>query len=151
MYIRLIRSLNTNPRFTLTNYLTVLEKAAITGGVTGLASIVTTGSGWKVPCPTVFGYGSGACPLWIYAIIVGAAASGVSDAVHYLVRHEVPINRKAQDEGSLYLGAIIGALSYYGLMYFSNPYLARDMGAITLMATGMGAEMASSFIYAMIE
>ena len=132
-------------------YMTVLEKAAITGGVTGLASVITTGASWRVPCPSFFGYGSGSCPLWLYAIVVGAAASGASDAVHYLVRNEVPINRKAADEGSLYLGAIIGALTYYGLMYFSNPYLARDMGAITLMATGMGAEMAASFIYAMIE
>ena len=132
-------------------YLTVLEKAAITGGVTGVASMLTTGTRWSVPCPTFFGYGSGTCPLWVYAILVGAAASGVSDAAHYLIRHAIPINQKAQDEGSLYLGAIMGALSYYGLMYISNPFLARDMGALTLLATGMGAEMGASFIYAMIQ
>ena len=132
-------------------YITVLEKAAITGGITGLASVVTTGSAWNVPCPRIFGLGSGQCPLFVYAAIAGAVSSGVSDALHYLIRQEVPINKKAQDEGSLYLGALLGAATYYGTIYLTNPYLARDLGALTLGITGMVAEMGASFIYAMLE
>ena len=132
-------------------YMTVLEKAAITGGITGLASIVTTGSAWNVPCPRIFGFGSGQCPLFVYAAIAGALSSGASDALHYLIRQEIPINKKAQDEGSLYLGALLGAATYYATIYFTNPYLARDLGALTLAVTGAAAEMGSSFIYAMLE
>ena len=132
-------------------YMTVLEKAAITGGMTGLASMITTGAGWRVPCPQILGFGSGACPLYVYAAVAGCLASAAADGVHYLVRNEIPINQKAQDEGSLYLAAIMGAASYWGVMYLSNPFLARDIGTATLLITGMAAEAGASLIYAMIQ
>ena len=131
-------------------YMTVLEKAAITGGITGLASMLTTGAGWKVPCPTIFGMG-GVCPLYVFTALTGAIASSLSDGAHYLIRHEVPINKKAQDESALYLGALMGAVSYWTTMYFANPYLLQDIGSATVLFTGMGAETLASLIYTLIE
>lgn len=129
----------------------VLEKAAISTVITGAASVLTTGARWKVPC-SMFGLMRGqTCPLYVFAGLSGAIASLVNDGIHYLVKNEIHISKKAQDDASLYLGAVIGALSYYGTVYVLNPYLARDIGTWTLVATGMAAETASNFAFDLIN
>ena len=131
--------------------MSIIEKAAISSVVTGAASIVTTGAKWKVPC-SIFGLMRGqTCPLYVFAALSGAIASMVNDGIHYLVKNEIHVSQKARDDASLYLGAVVGALSYYGTIYALNPYLARDIGTWTLVATGMGAETASNFIYDLIK
>ena len=134
------------------NSMSIIQKAAISTVVTGAASMITTGSRWSVPCPSFFGLikRGQTCPLYVFAGLSGAIASLVNDGVHYLVKNEVHIDKKAQDDASLYLGAIVGAVSYWGVVYALNPYLARDIGTWTLLATGAGAESASNFLFDMM-
>ena len=130
----------------------IIQKAAINTVITGAASMITTGSRWSVPCPSMFGLmkQGQTCPLYVFAGLSGAVASLVNDGVHYLIRNEVHIDKKAQDDASLYLGAIAGAVSYWGVIYAVNPYLARDIGTWTLLATGAGAESLSNFLFDMM-
>ena len=127
------------------DYMNVLEKAAITGVFTGLASTITTGSYFNVP---FFGM---SCPLYVFTAVAGAVSSVANDGIHYLIKKEIPINKKAQDEASLYLGAIIGAGAYYGVVSIFNQYLTRDIGTYTLLLTGAAAEVAGSLTYNMIK
>ena len=128
-------------------YLNVLEKAAISSAITGVASMLTTGA--KLKTPIVFLRGN--CPLFVFTGLAGAITSVLNDGIHYLIKNEVHISKKAQDEASLYLGALAGAGVYYLVIYAVNPYLARDMGYKTLLATGAVAEIGSSFTYDLIR
>lgn len=128
--------------------LNIVEKAALSGLITAGASAITTGARWSVPCPSLLGFGRGrTCPLFVFAGLAGILSSVVNDGVHYLVKNEIHINKKAQDDASLYLGAVIGAVSYYGVIYAINPFLVRDIGTWTILATGTGAETLSNFTY----
>ena len=127
------------------NYVDVLEKSAITGVITGLASAVTTGYKLRVP---VMGR---PVPLVVFTALAGAVSSVLIDCVHKLIKKEIPLNKKAQDEASLYLGAIIGACSYWGIITMYNGYLTRDMGTYTLLLTGAGAETAGSLAFNMLR
>lgn len=128
-------------------YLNILEKAAISSIITGAASMITTGAKFRVPC--VFMKGS--CPLFVFTGLAGATTSVLNDGIHYLIKNEVHISKKAQDEASLYLGALAGAGVYYGVMYLVNPLLVRDMGYKTILATGAVAEIGSSMTYNLIK
>ena len=128
-------------------YLNVLEKAAIASVITGAASVVTTGANWRVPL--VFMRGS--CPLFVFTGIAGAATSLINDGVHKLIKNEVNVNKKAQDEASIYLGLLTGAVAYYSVLYIANPYLVRDVGSWTVLGTGAAAELASSMTYNLIK
>lgn len=130
----------------------VLEKAAISTVITATASMLTTGAKWRVPCPSIFGLmRNQTCPLFVFAGLSGGIASLVNDGLHKLVKNEVHISKKAQDDASLYLGAVVGAASYYATIYFLNPYLVRDLGTWTILATGTIAETASNFAYDLIK
>ena len=97
--------------------LSILEKAAIGGCITSAASVITTGVKWKVPVPIPFTNTPQLLPLWAIAGISGVAASVLNDGAHYLIRNEIPISKKAQDDASLYLGALIGGFTYLGAIY----------------------------------
>lgn len=128
-------------------YMNILEKAAISSVITGAASVITTGGNWKVPLVIM----NGTCPLFVFTGLAGAATSLINDGIHYLVKNEIHVSKKAEDEASLYLGVVIGAMAYYGVLYAVNPYLVRDIGAYTILGTGAGAEIASSLTYNMIK
>ena len=126
-------------------FMNVLEKAGIQAVITGLASTITTGANLNVP---VMGK---VVPLYVFTGLAGGVASIANDLMHYLIKNEIHIAKKAQDEASLYLGAAIGAAAYYGVITFTNPQLTADMGSYIILATGAGAEIASSFTYNMIR
>ena len=131
----------------INNYLNILEKSAINGVITGLASGVTTGLKYKVPMP----FTNRVMPLYVFCAGAGIVASIVSDAVHYVVKNEINISKKGADENSLYLGAIAGAVAYWGIVGIANRYLQQDMGSTTLLLTGAVAEVSSSIGYNFIK
>ena len=131
--------------------MSVIQKAAMTSVITATASSITTGYRWKAAIPSIFGLTrSFQCPLWVFAGLSGAIASLVNDGIHKLIKDEVHISKKAQDDASLYLGAIFGAVSYYGIVFALNPYLARDIGTWTLLGTGAASESLSNFLFDMV-
>ena len=129
------------------NYVNMLEKAAINGVITAAASGVTTGFQWRVPMP----FTNKAMPLFVFCAGAGLVSSLVSDGVHYLAKQEIKIDKKGADESSLYLGAIAGAVTYWGIVGVTNYYLQQDIGTTTLLLTGAVAEVSSSIAYNFIK
>ena len=131
----------------LNSYATILEKAAMTGVITGATSGVTTGFRFNVPMP----FTNRVMPLWLFCACAGVISSTVNDGIHYLVKQEVHISKKGKDEASLYLGAVAGAVTYWALVGVANKYLQRDIGSATLLLTGAFAEVSSSIGYNMLK
>ena len=52
----------------LKDYMNVLEKSAITGSMTALASVVSTGAKWRVRLPY---FAERIVPLWAYCAVAG--------------------------------------------------------------------------------
>ena len=131
--------------------LPIIQKAALSGAITAAASMVTTGMEWQVPAVIPFTNQGQLLPLWCVAAVSGVMGSFLNDGAHWLIRHEIPITKKAQDDASLYLGALIGGATYMGAVYMLNPYLVRDVGATTLVLTGILAETTSNFVADMLD
>ena len=89
-------------------------------------------------------------PLWLVSFGAGALASLSSDAVHTFVKDEIHLKQKAQDEASLFLGAVLSGLFFYGSFYLTGPDLANEVGYIKSFAVGAGSEIAASFLANMI-
>ena len=119
-----------------------IEKAAIQGAVTGLATCAYYGMYTRAYVPYI-----GPTRLCYIATGVGALTSVLNDVVHKFLKEEVPIRKKAEDYASIALGASTGAVLYHYTMFLINPTLAEDTGLFTNAAIGGGSEFAGSFIY----
>ena len=125
-------------------YLHPLEKSAIQGAVTGLATAVYYG----MDAQAVISY-IGQTRLAYIGAGVGLATSLLNDGVHKFVKEEIPIRQKANDQMSVAVGVGVGALMYNYLLFLANPNLARDTGIIANSIIGGGSEFAGSFLYNM--
>lgn len=125
-----------------------LPKALIHGATSSAGTVFLVGMNTYARLP-YFGQGVSA-PLWAVAFAGGVIASLASDAVHNYVKDEIHIKQKAQDEASLFLGAVLSGLFFYGSFYITGPDLANDIGYVKSFAVGAGSEIAASFIANMI-
>ena len=123
------------------NYIHPLEKSAIQGVATGIATCVYYGMNAKA---RIFGSNTKLCYI---GAIAGAVSSLLNDAVHSYVKNEVPIRKKAEDQASVGLGVAVGALMYNYVLFLANPNLARDTGIVANSLIGGGSEYAGSFLY----
>lgn len=123
-------------------FLDMIEKAVLQGAVTGVATGVYFGVDQLAQVPYV-----GETKMCYVAVGVGAVASVLNDLVHSYVLDEIPINKKAEEEAALVVGAGTGALMYHFGLSAINPKLAADAGLVANCVIGGGSELGSSFLY----
>ena len=124
----------------------VVEKALIQGAITSCATGLYYGMNALANVPYV-----GNTKLAYVAFAVGGVTSLANDAVHKLVKDEVHIAKKAEDQASVVLGAGVGAIMYHFALCAINPALGRDTGLAMNAAIGGGSEIAGSFVYNLIR
>ena len=127
-------------------YLEPVEKSAIQGAVTALATGLYYGMDQRANIPLV-----GTTNLTYIAFGVGAVASIVNDIVHKFVFEEIHVSKKAEDQASMVLAAGLGAVIYNYSLCAINPNLCRDTGIVTNSFIGGGSEIAGSLIYNLLK
>lgn len=103
------------------NLMSAFEKSILQGLTTGVATGVYYGTDALAQIPMI-----GQTRLIYVAAAVGGVASLLNDYVHNMVKEEVHISKKAEDEASLLLGAGLGAVMYNFSLAAINPSLASD-------------------------
>ena len=118
-----------------------IEKSAIQGVVTGIATCAWYGTGAQA---RIFGKQTKLCYI---GAVAGAVTSILNDVVHSFVKEEIPVRKKAEDQLSIGIGVGTGAVMYNFVLLLANPNLARDTGVLTNAVVGGGSEFVGSFLY----
>ena len=118
-----------------------LPKAAIHGAVSGFSTSFLVTQGERVYLP----YLKVDVPIWAVGFCSGVLSSFGSDIVHNIVKDDVHIKNKTQDEVSMFLSALLGGLFFYGSLYLSGPTLPDEVGYLKSFAIGAAGEIASAF------
>lgn len=119
-----------------------VEKAVVSGAITGLATCFYFGSDSLARVNFL-----GQVRLCYVGGAIGSITSVLNDVVHNYVLNEIPINKKAEEEVAMVLGAGTGALMYHFCLGTINPKLASDTGLLANASIGAGSELGSSFLF----
>ena len=119
-----------------------LPKALVHGAVSSAATVYLTGAS-TARIDTLDGI---MVPFWAVSFAGGVISSLASDAIHTIVKDEIHLKQKAEDEASLFLGALLSGLIYYGSFYLTGPDIANDIGYVKGIAIGAASEIAASFL-----
>ena len=123
-----------------------LEKALVSGAITGLATCFYFGSDALANVNYI-----GEVKLCYVGGAIGTLTSLLNDCVHNYVLEEIPINKKAEEEMALVVGAGTGALMYHFCLGLINPKLASDTGLLANATIGAGSEIGSSFVFNLLR
>ena len=125
----------------------VARKSLITGAICSATSVAVLGRGGVVTIPMM----NRTAPLWLVAYGLGALGSVGADIGHILVKKEIHVSKKAQDEASLLLGAVASAFLYKEGMRLVNPALPGEFGSNLALAIGASSELAGAFVSNMMN
>lgn len=89
-------------------------------------------------------------PISVFMGVLGAISSVGSDLVHTLIKKEVPISAKTQEQSSMILGALLGGGVMTLGLYLTNGDSIREYGLINALLVGGASDIASSFATNMI-
>jgi hypothetical protein len=125
-----------------------IEKAGINGIITGVASAMLYGPRAQVGTPFAQ---TKLMPLYALMFLAGAGTSLITDGLHMVLKDNVPISQKSNDRQSQITGVVINSIVFYGLIYYYDTSLARDVGALKALAVGAASEWVSSSSYTQLK
>lgn len=125
-------------------YKDLFTKAGIQGGLVSLASCYYIFRGTGIRNLKVASMNS-KMPMWLATFGLGAVGSLASDGIHQLVKDEIPIGSKAQDEASLIIGSLVSAGVLTAGLYLINKRALSEYGLWNSVLVGGLSEIGSSF------
>ena len=124
-----------------------LEKGLIHAAATGSAGGILYGFN----TPTKVPYMRTTLPLFVVCAAAGFITSGATDLLHTYTMKHISINKKAEDEASLVLGAAASGLIFYSMLNILNPRFVSDYGKWYVLGTGAAADVVSSMAYNLVR
>ena len=125
----------------------MIEKSVIQGAITSAITCYWLGNDVILSLP----FTSYEVPCWGVGAVLGVASSLVSDAVHYVVKEEIPLESKVNDMASNALGIVSSGVVFNGVLYALYPALPSQYGVLAGMVSGAIAEYGASFTYNLLK
>ena len=129
------------------NYLDCLEKSTMQAIATGVMSRVIMRDTPHVLIPLL----NRTVPIWLFGGLVGFAASHINDGIHSLVKSEVHIREKALDEASMVIAALVGGITYWGILALLDTAYVEQFGYYNSFGTGAAGEIIGSFAFNLLR
>ena len=129
------------------NYMDCVEKSTLQALSTGIMSHVLLKQTPYVGVPII----NRNIPVWLFGGAVGFVASHINDAVHSFVKSEVHIREKAMDEASMIIGALVGGLTFVGVMSIIDTGYVKGFGLYNALGVGASGEIIGSFAFNLLR
>ncbi len=124
----------------------MLVKHAVHSGVSSAAAMLISQLPFKTNLKLRSSLGGMSMPLWAAFFGIGVINSVMSDVFHSVVKSEVNVENKFQDDISMVISVSYSALMYPALAYLASPALFREIGGFKLALVGGASELSSTFV-----
>ena len=132
---------------TMYNFMDCMEKSLLQGIATGGMARILLSRTPMVVLPLF----NRVVPIWLFGGIIGFVSSHINDGIHMLIKDDVHVRKKAEDEASMVLGAVVGGLSFLGVTALMSQRYVAGFGLYNCIGVGAAGEIVGSFAYNLLR